>query len=98
MTQTRQAMHAWHETREKWAKIWFGKLAQFHRRKPQPTWEFTPEEVIAFLRSHLQRGTPAWKRLKIIESLIWYRLEIQKGAADPLRFIQRKLDELARAH
>ena len=53
--------------------------------------------MIAFLRSHLQRGTPAWKRLKIIESLIWYRLEIQKGAADPLRFIQRKLDELARA-
>ncbi|TWU19215.1 hypothetical protein Poly21_13860 [Allorhodopirellula heiligendammensis] len=37
------------------------------------SWEFTPGDVIEFLRDHLRRKTPAWKHLKIIQSLICYR-------------------------
>ncbi len=42
-------------------------LCRFHCRKPQPTWEYIADEVIAFLRDHLRRKTPAWKRLKIVQ-------------------------------
>ncbi|TWU20178.1 Tyrosine recombinase XerC [Novipirellula galeiformis] len=87
----------WHQTRDKWAKIWFENLARFHGRKPQATWEFTPDEVIAFLRDHLRRKTPAWKRLKIIQSLICYRRYVQSSPFDDLTFIRVKLEELARA-
>ncbi len=97
MTQIRQSETTWRESRDKWAKIWFEKLSRFHGRKPQATWEFTADEVILFLRDHVRRKTPAWKRLKIIQSLMCYRRYIQAAPLDDLKFIQTKLEELARA-
>ena len=58
---------------EDWAKIWFAKLAKFHGIKNKECWEFTAEQVIAFLRSKVKAGAPAWKRLMIVKSLIVYR-------------------------
>ena len=52
MSQVGQSEAMWRESRDKWAKIWFEKLSRFHGRKPQATWEFTADEVIAFLRDH----------------------------------------------
>jgi integron integrase len=97
MSRVGQSVAVWRESRDKWAKIWFEKLSRFHGRKPQATWEFTADEVIAFLRDHLRRKTPAWKRLKIIESLICYRRYVQSAPFDDLTFIRVKLEELARA-
>lgn len=34
----------------------------------------TEQEVIAFLRSKLKLGVPAWKRVKIVEGLICYQI------------------------
>ena len=96
MSRVDQSVTVWPESRDKWAKIWFEKLSRFHGRKPQATWEFTADEVIAFLRDHLRRKTPAWKRLKIIESLICYRRYVQSAPFDDLTFIRVKLEELAR--
>ena len=56
-----------------WAQIWFAKLAKFHNIKNHDQCQFTPEQVVAFLRARLQAGTPAWKRLMIVKSLIVYR-------------------------
>ncbi|EMI23022.1 hypothetical protein RMSM_00049 [Rhodopirellula maiorica SM1] len=53
--------------------------------------------MIAFLRDHLRRKTPACKRLKIIQSLSCYRRYVQASSFDDLKFIQRKLEELTRA-
>lgn len=96
MTQAGYADGTWRQNQEKWSKIWFDKMCRFHGRKPQPTWEFTPDEVIAFLKDHLRRKTPAWKRLKIIESLMFYRRHVQAGSPDDLKFIRTKLQSLAR--
>ncbi len=97
MTQVGRPETTWLESRDKWAKIWFEKLSRFHGRKPQATWEFTADEAILFLRDHVRRKTPAWKRLKIIQSLMCYRRYIQAAPLDDLKFIQTKLEELARA-
>ncbi len=95
--ETRWPQDNWHEQRDKWAKIWFEKLSRFHGRKPQATWEFTADDVIAFLRDRLRRKTPAWKRLKIIQSLICYRRYVQAAPFDDLTFIRTKLEDLALA-
>ncbi|TWU19241.1 hypothetical protein Poly21_14130 [Allorhodopirellula heiligendammensis] len=58
--------------------------------------EFTPGDVIEFLRDHVRRKTPAWKRLKIIQSLICYRRYVQAAPFDDLRFTQTQLKSLAR--
>ena len=97
MAQVSQSAATWRESRDKWAKVWFENLCRFHGRKPQPTWEFTADEVIAFLRDHLRRKTPAWKRLKIVQSLICYRRYFQAVPFDDLKPIQSKLEEIARA-
>ncbi|TWT96460.1 phage integrase N-terminal SAM-like domain-containing protein [Neorhodopirellula pilleata] len=97
MTQTDRADGSWHQAQEKWSKIWFTNLCRFHSRKPQPTWEFTPEDAIAFLQDHLRRKTPAWKRLRIIDSLMYYRRHVQAGPIDDFKFIHTKLEALARA-
>lgn len=97
MAKVRQSLEAWRENRDKWAKIWFEKLCVFHERKPTPTWEFTKRDVLAFLRDHLQRKTPTWKRLKIIESLMCYRKYVQNLDCDELKILQGKLEETLRA-
>ena len=94
MGRVSQSETTWHEQRDKWAKIWFEKLCRFHGRKPQVTWEFTADDVIAFLRDHVRRKTPAWKRLKIIQSLICDRSYVQAAPFDDLKFIQTKLEDL----
>ncbi|WP_051058031.1 integron integrase [Rhodopirellula baltica] len=96
MTQAGYADGNWRQSQEKWSKIWFEKMCRFHGRKPRPTWEFSPEDAIAFLKDHVRRKTPAWKRLKIIESLMFYRRHVQAGSPDDLKFIRTKLQSLAR--
>ncbi|EMB13869.1 Integrase, integron-type [Rhodopirellula europaea 6C] len=96
MTQAGYADGTWRQSQEKWSKIWFEKMCRFHGRKPRPTWEFSPEDAIAFLKDHVRRKTPAWKRLKIIESLMFYRRHVQAGSPDDLKFIHTKLESLAR--
>ncbi len=64
MGQLQQSETTWRESRDKWAKVWFGQMCRFHQRKPQPTWEFTADDAIAYLRDHVQRKTPTWKRQK----------------------------------
>lgn len=97
MARVSQSEPTWHDQRDKWAKIWFEKLCRFRGRKPQATWEFTADDVITFLRAHVRRKTPAWKRLKIIQSLICYRRYVQAAPFDDLTFIRTKLEQLARA-
>ncbi|WP_233215835.1 integron integrase [Rhodopirellula bahusiensis] len=96
MTRAGYADGTWRQNQVKWSKIWFDTMCRFHGRKPQPTWEFTPDDAIAFLKDHLRRKTPAWKRLKIIESLMFYRRHVQAGSPDDLKFIHTKLQSLAR--
>ncbi len=79
---------------EKWAKIWFDKLAAFHRRPDQRICSFDADEVIAYLRDHLRRKTPTWKRLKIVESLMYYRPHVQERPLDDRLPIRSKLIEV----
>lgn len=80
---------------EDWARIWFAKLARFHNIKNREQWEFTAEEVIAFLRARLAAGTPAWKRLMIVKSLITYRNRFLRSATPKLEFIRSKLEQIS---
>lgn len=61
------------KSREDWATIWFTQLAQYHQGDLGRDWQFDEGHVIAFLRSKLKAGVPAWKRLKAVEGLITYR-------------------------
>lgn len=80
---------------EDWASIWFGKLARFHRIKQPEHWQFTEQHVIDFLRSRLKAGTPAWKRLRIVEGLIGYRNRERQSQTPRLEPIRAKLQEIA---
>jgi len=61
------------ETDEKFGRLWFASLAKFHRVSDPTTWDFDEQHVIAFLRSKVKKNVPAWKRLKIVQGVIWYR-------------------------
>jgi len=61
------------ESREKYARLWFDGLAKFHRIENAAVLEIDEFQVRAFLRSKLEKGMPTWKRIKIVEGLIWYR-------------------------
>lgn len=80
---------------DKWAAIWFGKLCKFHRVQEVPSWNFTSDHVIQFLRSKVKQKYPAWKRLKIVEGLICFRQKHCVGKAPDLSFIVLKLKQLA---
>jgi hypothetical protein len=67
---------------EKFAKIWFQALARFHRVPPLVSWHFNREQVLAYLRDRLSNGVPTWQRLKIVEGLIWYRVNFQNLKPD----------------
>ncbi|MFY8201206.1 MAG: integron integrase [Pirellula staleyi] len=82
------------ETAEKFAHLWFDGMARFHRVKDPCTWEFDEQHVIAYLRSKLSTRMPTWKRLKIIEGLIWYRNHVRKSATPRLEPIRTKLREM----
>ena len=55
----------------KWARIWFDKLVGFHgiARRDAERWDFSADQVIAYLRCKRDSKTPAWKRLKILENV-----------------------------
>ncbi len=75
----------------KWAKIWFRKLVEFHKRPNQRDWQFNDDDVIAFLRSKRDQDTPAWKRLKILEGLIHFRTVIQGRPIGDLLAVRNKM-------
>ena len=56
-----------------WARIWYTKLATFHRVNDKQNWSFGSDDVIAFLIHQKRAGVPAWKRLKIAEGLALYK-------------------------
>jgi hypothetical protein len=64
------------ETDEKFGRLWFASLAKFHRVSDPTTWVFDEQHVIAFLRSKVKEKVPAWKRLKIVQGVIWYQNEL----------------------
>ena len=84
-----------HKSREDWARIWFFKLAKFHSISTPLGWDFTCEDVIQFLKSKVKQGVPAWKRLKIVDGLIVYRLAIMKSDLPELQVVQKKLRQFA---
>ena len=80
---------------EDWARIWFSQLAEFHNIRVRHVWAFTNEDVIAFLRSKLRQGTPAWKRVKIVQALIDYRNKIMRSEHPKMEPIRATLLEIA---
>jgi hypothetical protein len=83
---------------EKYALIWFSNLAKFHKVPAAITWNYDKEQVIAFLRDRKDSGVPTWKRLMIVQGLMWHRVHVQSRAPDDhsrmrsLRFtVSRKL-------
>ena len=69
----------------KWARIWFSKLVGFHgiAAGDAEHWDFSADQVIAFLRCKRDSKTPAWKRLKILEGIMNYRAMIQNALCLP---------------
>lgn len=82
------------EEKEKWAKIWFDRLAKFHRIEDAGNWAFDEQHVIGFLRHCLRNGMPTWKRLKIVEGLLDYRNRIRGSSGPALEPIRAKLQEI----
>jgi len=83
------------ETDEKFGRLWFASLARFHKVRKSHTWDFDNDHVIEFLRSKLSEKMPTWKRLKIVQGLIWYRNNVRKSASPELEPIRSKLREMA---
>ncbi|NNE00449.1 MAG: integron integrase [Pirellulaceae bacterium] len=86
-----------HAVGKDWPRIWFDKIARFHQIDPRYGWDFSRDQVIAFLRHHLQAGAPAWKRLKIAEALIRYREQVMRKDASDLLPIRDKLKSIVNA-
>lgn len=78
----------------KWAQIWFGQLAKFHGQNGSSGWDFTPEHLIAFLRSKRDAGVPAWKRMRMIQGILLYRSSVQKKPIDEFRWIREKMHQI----
>ena len=85
-----------YEQKMKWAKIWFNKLSAFHHVHSDKTenWNFSADQVIAYLRSRKDAKTPAWKRLKILEGIMNYRAVIQGRNVDYLVPLRNKMKEI----
>ena len=82
------------ESCEKFARLWFDGLTRFHRIDNAAVWEFNESHVRAFLRSKLEKGMPTWKRIKIVEGLIWYRNRVRKSTMPRLEPLRAKLQEV----
>ena len=78
----------------KWAKVWFQLFSAFHGRGRQTDWDFTPDDVIAFLRSKRDAGVPAWKRMKIVRGLMIYRRFVNEKPIDDLLPIKEKMEQI----
>lgn len=80
---------------KKWAQIWFSKLCRFHRKPRGSSWQFSLDQVIAFLKSRVEMNDPAWKRVKMVEGLILFQKDIPKEQRTDLMFVLGKLKERA---
>ncbi len=69
------------EQKRKYAILWFQNLCRFHHVKDADRWNYTAENVVAFLRAQLAKGTPTWKRLKIVEGLMFHCMYVRKTDA-----------------
>ena len=78
-----------------WARYWFTQLARYHRVNDPQRWKFTEQDVIAFLRSKLKQGMPAWKRLMVVKGLILYRDKFLRSNEPRLGHVRTKLRQLA---
>jgi len=80
---------------EKFAHLWFASLCKFHNIPDNASlqWEFDSKHVLAFLRAKLADKMPTWKRLKIVQGLIWYRNHIRRSRAPRLEHLRAKLQE-----
>ena len=80
----------------KWARIWFSKLMNFHciDSHQADRWDFSADHVIAFLRFKRDAKTPAWKRLKILEGIMNYRVVVQRRRVDFLIPVRNKMKEI----
>ncbi|TWU10272.1 integron integrase [Allorhodopirellula heiligendammensis] len=78
----------------KWARIWFKQFSVFHHRRGEDQRPFTADEVVAFLRNKRDAKVPAWKRMKIIEALMAYRLRVQKQGVEDLVPLQKKMEQI----
>jgi integron integrase len=83
------------QSAEDWANIWFDQLRRYHRGDLGRDWQFDEQSVIAFLRSKLKSGVPAWKRVKIVQGLITYRNRVLKTSEPRLEHLRATLQELA---
>ncbi len=84
------------ETDEKYGRVWFAALARFHKIRNPHSWDFDENHVIEFLKSKLSEKMPTWKRLKIVQGVIWYRNNIRKTAKPQLEHIRQRLrDKIA---
>ena len=43
-------------TQDDWARIWFSKLAKFHKVHDAKKWRFQQDDVVAFLKSKVKAG------------------------------------------
>lgn len=77
----------------KWGRYWYGRLRDFHQAGNGWEWRFSEPQVISFARRLLADGVPAWKRLKVVENLGWYRDHVLKTDEPSLDFSRRKLKE-----
>ncbi len=91
----REAGDVIREQKRKYAILWFQNLCRFHHVKDADRWNYTAEHVVAFLRAQLAKGTPTWKRLKIVEGLMFHCMYVRKTDATFLSPICIKLKEWA---
>jgi len=78
----------------KYANLWFASLARFHKIQQPTSWEFEDQDVIQFLRAKFVEKVPAWKRLEIVEGLLWYRNHVRLSSVPSLEHICEKLREM----
>jgi hypothetical protein len=76
---------------EKYAKIWFTHLTKFHKVPPSNSWNYEKDHVVDFLRDRKDSGVSTWKRLKIVQGLIWNRVHIQNRSPDFLSEMEKTL-------
>jgi len=90
----RQSGTAREDKTELYARQWFASMAKFHRVNNPADWEFTEEDLIAFLRFKLKQNMPTWKRLMVVEGVIWYRNNVRQTSAPRLELVRAKLQEM----
>jgi hypothetical protein len=76
---------------EKYARIWYSHLLKFHHIPFSHSWSYNKEHVVQFLRSKKESGIPAWKRLKILQGILWHRVHIQHRSPDFLLELEKTL-------